>query len=448
MLFSFRMMKYFVCWMLLWQDSMIGGSIFEIRTYIGGLPGVRDLELYIAVLAMLTLFERTLKNDFTVRRSYFSAPLILIIFAFALSWVRGLIVTQRFVPVLEIHEAFAWPFAFFIIANAFREQEDREVLWKLIMLAVIPKALEGVFIYYFINDSGKEWGVVQLWRDAYLLGIGAASLMLLAHYHGRKMRNVKRLLFLAAPAMGFTFIMSFRRTFLVSAFASMVLMFLTLPRTMRKRQFLVAFGFLGFIIVSALLTNPLAILARMSGIFEPKTEGSAYIRLLEWPNVIQNIIHNPIFGTPVGVPWKTYYRMPISAVYTTLGTHNTYFYWALRAGIAGLVAFFWLLGKLWKSALINYTLRDSEEDFLFGQLSIHLLIMYNVACLFGLMYAEDMPIFMAVVITLFQLQTKHVTGRYSLKEVSLLRTLKTGKLSFKARYVEALAAAPAAVQPA
>src|SRR5437764_6084106 len=130
---------------------------------------------------------------------------------------------------------------------------------------------------------------------------------------------------------------------------------------------------------------------------------------MELPNVIENIKRNPIFGTPVGVPWTTYFRMPISSVYTTLGTHNTYLYWPLRAGILGAIAFGWLLIRLWKSVLIQYSLRRNEDDFFYGQLSIHMLILYQVACFFGLMYGDMMASFLAVIITIIQLQTKEVT---------------------------------------
>src|ERR1051325_2261392 len=433
-IFTLRMLKYLFCWLMLWQDSMIGGSIFEFSTFTGVIPGIRPVELMALIAVLFGLAERTPKRDFTVRRSYFSAPLIAIVFIFVLSWVRGSIMKQAVVGILEGKEAFAWPFAFFAISNTFRDPEDREVLWMLVISAVIPKALEGVYIYYFIDSPGVSWGVVQLWRDAYLLGIGAVSLMLFPHYHGKKLRNVKRLLFLSTPVLGFTFLMSFRRTFLLSALVSMMLMFITLPKGLRTKQFRIAGLFIGFLLLFALITNPLAIAERLGSVFAPKAEGSAYIRLLEWPNVIENIKNNPLFGVPVGIPWKTYWRMPVSAVYTTLGTHNTYLYWALRGGFPGLIVFLWLLGKLWKTALINNALRRTEEDFMFGQLCIHLLILYCVSCFFGLMYSEDLPVFMGALITLYQLQTKYICGRYSLKEVSLLRTLRNRTLTFKERY--------------
>ncbi|MDP4200973.1 MAG: O-antigen ligase family protein [Bacteroidota bacterium] len=435
-IFTFRNLKYLVCWLMLWQDSMIGGSILELSTIFGEIPGTRTVEVFAMLLALIAICERTLSGDFKLRRSYFSAPLILILVIFFFSWCRGQIMLQRFNPVLEAHDAFAWPFAFFIVINAFRDDEDRRALWRIIMLAVIPKAVEGVYIYFFTPpNSGKDWGVVQLWRDAYLLGIGSVSLMLFAHYRGTTLRWIKWALYLSTPFLGFTFIMSMRRTFLVSALAAAALMFFTLPKERRRRHLAVASGFLGFMIFFTLITDPMALIGRLSGIVAPQNEGSAYIRLMEWPNVLLNIWHHPLLGVPVGVPWKTYYRMPVSAVYTTLGTHNTYLYWPLRAGILGAVAFFWLLGKLWKTALINNRLRRTEDDFIFGQLAIHLLILYQVSCFFGLMYAEDLPVFMAVVMTTFQLQSKYISGRYSYSEVSLRETLRAGKLVFTPRAI-------------
>jgi hypothetical protein len=123
--------------------------------------------------------------------------------------------------------------------------------------------------------------------------------------------------------------------------------------------------------------------------------------------------------------------MPLSAVYTTLGTHSTYLYWPLRAGIPGSIAFIWFLSKSWKTACINYRLRRTEEDFFFGQWGIQMLIMYQVACFFGLMYADMMSGMLAVILTVFQLQTKHITGRSSLREVAFWQTMRTGKLIYR-----------------
>ncbi len=122
--------------------------------------------------------------------------------------------------------------------------------------------------------------------------------------------------------------------------------------------------------------------------------------------------------------------MPLSAVYTTLGTHNTYLYWPLRTGVAGVIMFLWLLCKLWKTALINYRLRKTEEDFFFGQWGIQMLIMYQVACFFGLMYADMMSGVLAVIMTVFQLQTKHITNRASLREVAFWQTMRKGRLMY------------------
>jgi O-antigen ligase len=161
---------------------------------------------------------------------------------------------------------------------------------------------------------------------------------------------------------------------------------------------------------------------------------------MEWPNVLENIRRHPILGIPSGIPWVTYYRMPLSAVYTTLGTHNTYLYWPLRTGIAGIIMFVWLLCKFWKTALINYRLRKTEEDFFFGQWGIQMLIMYQVACFFGLMYADSMSGLLAVIMTVFQLQTKHITGRSSLREVAFWQTMRTGRLMYRPPMIERLRA--------
>ena len=437
--FSLRMLKYFFCWLMLFQDTMVGGSIFQIGQYVTP-PGILTAEFMAVFIGLVTVFERTLRQDFTIRRSYFSGPLLLMAIAFFISWCRGSYMHQKVVGVLEAHEAFALPFAFFLISNAFRDQEDREVLFKLILFAVIIKCLEGVWIYYFSTDEKKLWGVVELWRDGYLLAIGVVSTMLFVQYHGKRLRMLKRMMFLNIPILGFTLIMSYRRTFVVASLCAAFAMFVTLPKRMRLRHLWVLLGLLFGLVFFTLVTDPLGVIGRFSGIIDPQDEGSAYIRLMELPNVLQNIAHNPIWGVPVGVEWKTYYRMPASSVYTTLGTHDAYLYWQLRAGILGSVAFLWLLGRLWKSALINYRLRKTEEDFFYGQLGLQFLIIYQISSFFGLMYGDIMSTFMSVVLVSFQLQSKHVSGRFSYKDVALWETMREGKLVYKARVLRKMSA--------
>ena len=122
-------------------------------------------------------------------------------------------------------------------------------------------------------------------------------------------------------------------------------MFITIPAGRRtkhlKHLLLMLFG----LSIVILFTDPVGFIARLLAIASPGEEGSAYIRVLEYPNIFQNIIHNPIFGVPVGIQWHQYYRMPLFANFTGLGCHNTYLYWPLRTGIFGTVGFLWFLSN-------------------------------------------------------------------------------------------------------
>jgi hypothetical protein len=432
------MVKYFLCWLLLWQDGMVPGSLLQLRTFIPVPPDITMMELFATILFIVVLIERSLTLDFTIRRSYFSGPLILIALAFFISWCRGSYMKQHIAFILEFHDAFELPFVFLLISSAFRDEQDREILWKLLFYAVIAKAFDGAYIYFFSARPERYWGVVQSWRDGYLLGIGSIGFLLLLQYHGSSLRRLKWLMIATFPVLALTFVMSFRRTFFVGAFVCMMAMFFSLPKGKRKVHALLVVCFLSSFLLTVLLTNPLEVATRLTGIVAPQNEGSAFIRLMELPNVVQNILKNPIFGVPVGIPWTTYYRMPVSAVYTTLGTHNTYLYWSLRAGIGASIAFIWLICKIWKTALINYRLRKTEEDFLFSQWGIQMMIMYQVACFFGLMYGDAMSGVMSVLMTVFHLQTKHLTGRSSLREVAFLKTMQTGQLVYREPFLRKL----------
>ncbi|HEY3874525.1 MAG TPA: O-antigen ligase family protein, partial [Candidatus Kapabacteria bacterium] len=358
-------------------------------------------------------------------------PLVLLFFTFLFSWWRGCMMKQEVAFVLEFHDIFELPYMFLIISSAFRTEEDREMLWKIILYAAIAKAFDGASLYFFSHAATTRWGVVQSWRDGYMLGITVIGTLILLNYRGTSLRPLRRLLLWIAPVLSLCFMMSFRRTFFVGTFVCMTVMFFSMPSGRRGRHFWFVSAILGVAVLTVFATNPIEVVTRLSGITSPQNEGSAYIRLMEWPNVIQNILHHPLFGVPVGIPWKTYYRMPLSAVYTTLGTHSTYLYWPLRGGIPGLITFIWLMSKAWKSALINYRLRTTEEDFFFGQWGIQMLVMYQVACFFGLMYADMLTGVLAVILTAFQLQTRKVTGRASLREVAFLQTMRQGKLVYR-----------------
>ena len=432
LLFSLRMVKYALCWLLMWQDGEVSPTPFEIRSLIPGVPYFTTMmEILGTLLLLVVIVERTLTYDFTIRRSYFTGPLVLIAMAFFMSWARGCYYNQRVAFIFEIHEVVELPFLFLVISSAFRDERDRVVIWKLIFYAVIAKAVDGAFIYFYSNLPAKFWGVVQIWRDGYLLGIGVVGFLILLLYRGEALKGLRRFMLWTAPVLALTFIITFRRTFYVGMAVCMFCMFFTLPRDRRIRHLLLICAIFLVFTATVFLTNPLEVASRLTGIVAPSNEGSAYIRLMEWPNVIQNIIRNPILGVPAGVQWTTYYRMPLSAVYTTLGTHSTYLYWPLRAGIPGSICFIWLLSKFWKAALINYRLRKTEEDFFFGQWGIQMLIMYQVSCFFGLMYADMMSGMLAVILTVFQLQTKHITGRSSLREVAFWQTMRTGRLVYQ-----------------
>ncbi len=417
---------------MMWQDGQVAWTPFQLRTVFAQIPSnITSMEILAVAILLVMLMERTLTMDFTVRRSYFSAPLVLLFFAFFFSWWRGCMMKQHVAFVLEFHDIFELPYMFLIISSAFRSEEDRVSLWKVIFYAAIAKSFDGATIYFFSHDSRVRWGVVQSWRDGYMLGITVIGILILLNYRGTLLRPLRKLLLWIAPVLSLCFMMSFRRTFFVGSFVCMMVMFFSLPSGRRKRHFWYVIGILSIALLTVFLTNPLEVATRLSGITAPQNEGSAYIRLMEWPNVIQNILHHPFLGVPIGITWKTYYRMPLSAVYTTLGTHSTYLYWPLRGGIPGTIVFIWIMCKAWKSTLINYRLRKTEEDFVFGQWGIQMLVMYQVACFFGLMYGDSMPGVLSVIFTAFQLQNQKIAGRSSLREVAFRQTMQQGKLVYR-----------------
>src|SRR3954468_14032306 len=106
---SFRSIKYFLVWLMLWQGSMVSGSIFQIGALLS-LPGyINANEVLLAVLLLVVVAERSLEKDFSIRRSYFAGPLILMFLVFFASWCRACYINQRIAFILEIHEVFELP---------------------------------------------------------------------------------------------------------------------------------------------------------------------------------------------------------------------------------------------------------------------------------------------------------------------------------------------------
>ncbi len=299
MFFLLRMVKYTLCWLLLWQGNMVRGSLVQIETYFPIPYFITILEVLGTLLLLVVLAERSLSHDFTIRRSYFSGPLILMALAFFLSWVRGCYFKQHVAFIFEIHEAIELPFLFLVISSAFRDERDREVLWKLLFLATVGKALDGTYIYFFSSEPARYWGVVQSWRDGYLLGIGVIGFLLLLHYHGDALKRWKWWMLASAPVLALSFVMSLRRTFFVGAFVCMMVMFISLPSERRKFHLLFVVCILTGFLLTVFLTDPIEVATRLSGITAPQNEGSAYIRLMELPNVTRKYSSAPDSWHPI-----------------------------------------------------------------------------------------------------------------------------------------------------
>jgi len=428
LLFSIQTIKYVLFWLAVWQDASVTGSPIQLAEYTGLVHSVRPIEFVLIALFLLLVIERTISGDFTIRRSYFWAPILVFTVALFISWVRGCWINQSVNVVWEVHEAFEIPFYFFIVLNLFRDPEDGRRLLILILLGAIAKAVDGAAVYFFSHDPTKGWGVVQMWRDGYLLAFGLAAMLLMLHYPGGRYTWLKRLMIYSTPVLLFTLIASFRRTFFLALLVAALSMFLTVGKGHRKRHLAIVLSLLVSLIVVILATDPIAFIGRLLGVISPAEEGSAYIRLMEYPNVIRNIIDNPIFGTAIGTQWHQYWRMPLYANFTTLGTHNTYLYWPLRTGLLGTLGFFWLLARAWKVALIEHRLARTNEEKLFSHLQIQALVIYQVGCFFGLMYGDAMTSLLAMLLTAFQLNAQKMLGLVSLRKVDFLKTIRTKQL--------------------
>lgn len=425
---SLRFVKYFFLWLMLWQDSSVTGSIFQYQELFGSMKPFRPFEIILLLNFLVLIIERTITKDYTVKRSYFWGPLILLGLAFFLSWMRGMVIRQEVAVVFEVHEAFLLPFEFFIFRNLLREPGEWRIIPILLILATIAKASDGVYIYFFSADEGKGWGVLQNWRDGYLLGMGVISLVHFLHYKGKTLQWLKKTLIICSPLIFFSLITSYRRTFFVAILVSLIIMFVSVGKGNRKKHAFLFVSLLLTLFVFILVTDPIGFITRMFAVVNPKEEGSAYIRLMELPNVLMNIYDNPIFGTAIGTQWHQYFRMPLFANFTTLGTHNSYLYWPLRGGIFALIGFWWMISRIWKVVLLQNRFTENVDDKFLAQISMYMIIMYMLGSFFGLMYGDIVTPIMAMYLTSLQLFTEERFGMTKINNIKLWQSLKQKKV--------------------
>lgn len=414
----------------MWQGYSLEGSIFQMGILSKGLYlQVHESMLYLTFFFLV--LERWVSRDYSISRSYFWAPLLFLLTVLTVSYIRGQFAVQSFRFVFELHEAFLIPLSFFVFVNVFRDVTERKVFLWLFFFAVVMKSADATWIRAFPVAGDTAWGALLMWRDGYILATGIAGALVFAHYHGIEFRRLRIFVLLSAPFFMYALLISYRRTFIVALLGVAIMMCVTIGKGRRKKQVIYFMTMLVLLLVFVLIVDPLGIIARFAGVIMPGSEPSAFIRLMEYPNVLRNIYENPLLGTPVGVPWKEYYRIPVVANRTTIGTHNTYFYFALRGGIFGITAYGWLLARIYKSLIINIRLQRDEEDFLFNQFLLYAWVLYNIGGITGVMYSDAMPLLSALMLVLLQLQTKKMTGLNNLKNVDLLKTFKRREIVFR-----------------
>jgi hypothetical protein len=424
-IFSLRAILYFFAWLCMWQGWHVSGSIFQLN-FLGALFPQSALYLQEVVLIftfILLFIERLLSGDLYFSRSYYSGPMLLMGFALVLSWTLGMYMRQQFTIVYELHESILIPISFFILINIFRSASERKILLVLFFFATIMKAADSVYIKFFSDDMGKGWGTVLFWRDGFLLCMGVVAMLIIIQYRGQQFKWLRKTMLFLGPFIMYGLIVSFRRTFILALIVSACAMIVTVGKGRRKKQLLIFSGFIIATIFFILITDPIGFMGRFFGaLIMPTEEGSSYIRLMEYPNILMNIYHHPIFGVPISIEWFQYYRMPMYANFTTIGCHNSYLYWPLRTGIVGSFAFLWFLARAWKAILINIRIQKTEEDFLMNQLLLHSMIVYNFSCFFGLMYADAMNIMTGFILVMIQLQVTHASGLISYRTVNFWKT--------------------------
>ena len=228
--------------------------------------------------------------------------------------------------------------AYYLTVNLIRTEESLKLFLWIYFAAIVCKSVEGVFLYSMGEGLQIKWKIRAIftgWEDSlnfvtYLLFMGVFIL-------DRQNFPWKKGFLIAAPAVFFSFLFSYKRAYYLAFLAGLISIFWMQNRRSRIR--FLAWGILagllmGIIIVAAGQWQ--AIGMRLDSILHPTKESSANYRLLEWQNAYISIRNHPFFGIGLGgiMPMEKYLART-----NLLGVHNTFLWVTVKMGVLGIFSY-------------------------------------------------------------------------------------------------------------
>jgi hypothetical protein len=312
--------------------------------------GVTPMECLLGLAVLAVLLDR-MRAERPVRLAGpLTVPLLLVVLATAAGAATG---AFRGVGLHDMQFAarqLAWlPIVPLLVVNVL--ETDRHVRGALAFatgLAIVKAAIgvagvvagvgivvEGATITYY--EPTANWLVLLA-----ILGVGAAVLM---------RARPPAWAVAGAPLLVLSLALSFRRSFWIGAALGILLVFLLASRPLGRRIAIVAVALLGLAAWTVSLQpvqTETPIVERARSLQPSKVESNAQdrYRLDELRNVTAEIRREPITGLGLGGQWAATHPLGIEHENGRGYTHVVAFWWWMKLGILGLIAYLSLMGTM------------------------------------------------------------------------------------------------------
>jgi hypothetical protein len=228
--------------------------------------------------------------------------------------------------------------------------DERLLLRGLAVLAALAaaKGLEGVAAWATGAGRPLEGTTITFYEPAanfllllFVLGVAGAFLLKVP---------VPRWAYLALPFAAAALVLSYRRNFWIAGLLAFALLLLVSRLDRRRRLLLPTVTLVAMALVATLtwrgptdLEGPVA--ERFTSLAPTRIATTPYdrYRLDEQRNVLAEIRRSPFLGIGLGVPWTVTQPLPVELEDGRLYTHTVALWYWLKLGLAGLVAYAWLV---------------------------------------------------------------------------------------------------------
>lgn len=331
-------------------------SIFD--PWVGGRFGLLDVILF--AIPFFGIVRRLRQGNLNIYRSPLSRPMITFaMFCGLIPMIRMFVVEQGFRFSWEMFAVPMTIFCFFMWLMVFEPTDLYLMVW-VIIIGGVYKTIEATTIYFSV---GVLWGLLTGWGDAMILAlmvVGGIVAYAVHHNGDVNYQRIRKFLLYVLPITSIMFVMCLRRSYLIGVIIAIVILVVAMNKTERRAARGVLIASLLLFAVGIMGIGIQSFIERVSSIAEPGKEGSSAYRALEVYNLSNMIAENPWFGYQFGEKIKNYTVLEYYNI-SELVPHNAYLYVWLRGGIAGLMAWIWVLAAM--IAMHRRTIKAATRPF-------------------------------------------------------------------------------------